>query len=247
MPPSLAGAKRLAPYLLARSEPSPLLPASHRERCSWLGVARGLAAAGPELLSWRRKAGLSLCSRAGDAAHPAGATGACPARCRFEGQREPHRDEGPSCPAPHTEARLPQTDLEHDPVLFICHPPLPRLPRRSVCFCLLTRTSRSRPGLFPWVILFLFFPATRFPTLVESEVRLIPKSWRCQRGQAHGYPSPLLASPRGIKDAEQLLHPWRATAGGTEGPLRDSHRAVRGQEMPVASGRGAAGVGPGSE
>lgn len=50
MSPSPTGTEHLSPCLLACSESSPPLPASHRERCSRLSIARGLTAAGPEML-----------------------------------------------------------------------------------------------------------------------------------------------------------------------------------------------------
>ncbi|KAL2296301.1 hypothetical protein Nmel_018602 [Mimus melanotis] len=83
------------------------------------------------------------------------------------------------------------------------------------------------------------FRATRFPALVGLEVRLIPKSQRGWRGQAPGYP--LRCSPcPGVRDAE-LLHPGQ----GGEGPCRGIHGAVSRQEVPVGSGWGAEGFGPG--
>lgn len=97
------------------------------------------------------------------------------------------RDEGSSRPAPRTEPLVPQTDLESDPVLFICRPPCQGFPRAVFAFPG-SPEHRVRAPAASHRLFYRIFLAARFPALVEPEVRLIPKSQRQQRGQARGYP-----------------------------------------------------------
>lgn len=87
---------------------------------------------------------------------------------------------------------MPQTDLESDPVLFICPA------KASPGLCLLFPAHQNiafMPQPLPISHFITFFLQPRFPTLVGPEGRLIPKSQRCWRSQARGYP--LLTLPRG--------------------------------------------------
>lgn len=122
-------------------------------------------------------------------------------------------------------------------LILSCLSALPRLPQGSVCFSRLTRTSRSRPGLFPPPVL------SHFSCSRRSQPWWGPRAGSSQNpsdaGEVRPVGNPCSPCP-GVRDAE-LLHPGQ----GGEGSCRGILRAGSGQEVPGGSGWGAEGFGPG--